>query len=112
MPEPCGPVSRTRWVPASSRTTARRKCISRPLVVMRSSVTARTVRRNSAVCPCILRIAGRAYNSKHTIVLTGLPGRPIHGTPRTVPNPSGAPGRIRTFQNDRSTPSASSAAWT
>ena len=104
MPEPCGPVSRACQAPASSRTTARRKCVSRPPVRTRSSVTTRIARRNTAVWPCIFRMAGRTNNSKHTIVLTGLPGSPIHGTPPTVPNARGEPGRIRTFQKTRARP--------
>ena len=57
-------------------------------------------------------MAGRTYNSKHTIVLTGLPGSPIHGTPPTCANPSGDPGRIRTRQKSIVPPSDRSASRT
>ncbi|OLE60857.1 MAG: hypothetical protein AUG10_03710 [Gemmatimonadetes bacterium 13_1_20CM_2_70_10] len=48
-----------------------------------------------------------------TIVLTGLPGRPIHGRPSAnKPKPSGAPGRMRMRHSLMSHPSAVSTSRT
>ena len=55
------------------------------------------------------RMAGRTKSSKVTMALTGLPGSPIHGTPSTCPKPTGAPGRIRSFQKSRRPPISSTA---
>ncbi len=47
-------------------------------------------------------------SSNVTMVLTGLPGSPIHGMSHRSPKPTGAPGRMRSFQKRSSAPSSSS----
>ena len=59
----------------------------------------------AAACPAIHRMAGRTKSSNVTMVLTGLPGSPIHGVAPTKPNPTGAPGRIRSRQKRWRAPS-------
>ena len=53
-------------------------------------------------------MAGRAKSSNVTMVLTGLPGRPIQGMSPIMPKPTGAPGRMRKRQNLSSPPSSAS----
>ena len=107
IPDPCGPVSR-----ASGRRALRRRPHGGNAGAGASAATASatrtgTVRRNGRRCPAIFRIAGRTNSSNVTMVLTGLPGRPIHGTPAASRSPTGAPGRIRIFQKRCSAPMAS-----
>ena len=68
-----------------------------PMFTGSSSVTGNG-RRNNRACPSIRRITGRTNSSKVTIAETGFPGRPIQGICAEHPKPSGAPGRMRTFQ--------------
>ena len=84
----------------------RRKCCSLGLTVTASPRRTGTERRNGSSWPAIRRIAGRTNSSKVTIVLTGFPGSPIHGTDPRIPNPTGAPGRILSLQNRCSAPSS------
>src|SRR5207302_274505 len=77
-----------------------------------SSTHTGTVRRNGSRWPSSRRIAGRTNSSNVTIVLTGLPGNPIHGVRSSRPKPSGAPGRMRMRHNFMSQPSSASTSRT
>ena len=86
--------------------TTLRKCISDAASEMSRETRTGIVARNRRLKPSIRRITGRTNSSKVTIADTGFPERPIHGTPFTDPKASGAPGRMRTFQNSSEPPEA------
>ena len=77
-------LTRTRWVfPSIDRLSPS------------GAIAGRSGRWGPSGCksyPIMRRSAGRANNSKLTIELTGLPGRPKTGLPWTIPNANGLAG--------------------
>ena len=107
-PSSARPVSRAWSVPSSaSSSTQRRKCVSgaRRLDRLvehdahRAAVRAHRARKRA-------QQPGAPNSSKVTSAETGLPGSPSQGTPNSRPNPSGAPGRMRTRQSESVPPSS------
>ena len=118
IPEPCGPVIVAWYLPLTVLTCALIKFFLPNFLRISSSRIALMTGFSKRLLPDIFKRAGRTNCSKDIIIDTGLPGRPKTGFALRVswggiiPNRSGFPGFMATFQNFVSIPSSTKTPFT